>query len=94
MKFLAGRPSSGGGRLYNNTAQESAVRELIDTLEHAAAGTIAFMKYFKYLTLCLVLLSHAAVGQDADEYGGLAGQRVAVFEHADLNYRLDLGGAA
>ena len=52
------------------------------------------MNHFKFLTFCLVLLSYAVVGQDADEYAGRAGQRVAVFEHADLNYRLDLGAAA
>ena len=48
----------------------------------------------KYLILCLILLAQGGLAQDSNEYAGKAGQRVAVFEHADLNYRLDLEGAA
>ena len=52
------------------------------------------MNRAKYLILSLVLLTQGGLAQDSNQYTGKAGQRVAVFEHADLNYRLDLEGAA
>ena len=52
------------------------------------------MDIFKSVILCFLLCAHAVVAQDTNEYSGKTGQRVEVFEHEALNYRLDLGGEA
>ena len=52
------------------------------------------MKLINIAILALALFAYGTAAQDANEYTGMAGQRVEVFEHASLNYRLDLGGEA
>ena len=44
--------------------------------------------------LCLLLIVQSVVAQESDAYTERAGERVGVFEHETLNYRLDLGGEA
>lgn len=52
------------------------------------------MKFLNITALCLVLLATAVAAQEQDAYTNNAGSRVDVFEHEDLNYRLDLTAEA
>ena len=52
------------------------------------------MKLINFAVLAFVLSAQGAAAQDVNEYTGMAGQRVSVFEHEALNYRLDLGTEA
>ena len=48
------------------------------------------MKLLNTVILSCILLAQAALAQGVTEYTGMAGQRVKVFEHEALNYRLNL----
>ncbi len=52
------------------------------------------MNVFSSAILCLLLFAQAAVAQEQNAYATDAGSRVEVFEHEDLNYRLDLSSEA
>ena len=52
------------------------------------------MNIFNVLILFLLLLAPVVAAQDVDSYAEKAGQRVEVYEHQALNYRIDLGEAA
>ncbi len=52
------------------------------------------MKLLNTVILSCLLLAQAALAQGVTEYTGMAGQRVKVFEHEALNYRLNLKNEA
>ncbi len=52
------------------------------------------MRFLKTTCLCLILLAHSVDAQEHNAYTGSVGSRVELFEHEDLNYRLDLGAEA
>lgn len=52
------------------------------------------MNIFKTSSLCLLCFAPLVAAQGLDDYAIKAGQRVEVFEHEALNYKLDLGGEA
>ena len=52
------------------------------------------MSILRTALLCLLLIAQSVMAQESDAYTERVGERVGVFEHEALNYRLDLGGEA